>query len=328
MRNANSPNFPFKISHSYSSNNYCPHTNRKKPNELRTHLLNSFTNENMDMFRLDCNKELNRGGYHNKYYDNMINIDRSEGFKQYEKNKNKIHLIDTLKSNYSMSQNQNYLKKIISNEEAQLISQKNLHQNKQKHLNNSCLPLTFEETKMLQENYNINNKIPYKLSRSVNSKELLNKDVASSYQSKMSPLYLINMNDYQISEGDKENPQREFVFQMKDYKVKDPIKDKVMIIHNKNKVAVNKWSPFYENYMKIKDKGFYREGGLFSEYVRTHRKEFDEMQKDVDDKREKILIEKGYNNYNREDNVKRLKKRRLPPLDNKRRCKSMEEYYY
>ena len=72
MRNANSPNFPFKISHSYSSNNYCPHTNRKKPNELRTHLLNSFTNENMDMFRLDCNKELNRGGYHNKYYDNII----------------------------------------------------------------------------------------------------------------------------------------------------------------------------------------------------------------------------------------------------------------
>ena len=72
MRNANSPNFPFKISHSYSSNNYCPHTNRKKPNELRTHLLNSFTNENMDMFRLDCNKELNRGGYHNKYYDNIF----------------------------------------------------------------------------------------------------------------------------------------------------------------------------------------------------------------------------------------------------------------
>lgn len=328
MRNANSQNFPFKISHSYSSKEYYPHINRKKPNELRTYLLNSFTNENMDMFRLNCNKDVNRSGYHNKYYDNIMGLDRSEGIKQYENNKNKIYLIDTLKSNYLMSQNQNYLKKIISNEEAQLISQKNLHQNKQKYLNNSFSPLTFEETKMLQENYNINNKIPYKLSRSVNSKELLNKDVVSSYQSKISPLYLINMNDYQISEGDKENPQREFVFQMKDYKVKDPIKDKIMIINNNNKVAISKWSPFYENYMKIRNKGFYREGGQFSEYVNTHRKEFDEMQKDVDDKREKILIQKGYNNYNREDNDKRLKRRRLPPLDNRRRCKSMDEYYY
>ena len=52
MRNANSPNFPFVISHSFSSNNFDFQVNRKKSNQMQGSLLNSYTNESMDMFRL------------------------------------------------------------------------------------------------------------------------------------------------------------------------------------------------------------------------------------------------------------------------------------
>ena len=60
MRNANSPNFPFVISHSFSSKNTDCQINRKKSNQMQGSLLNSYTNESMDMFRLSSNREANR----------------------------------------------------------------------------------------------------------------------------------------------------------------------------------------------------------------------------------------------------------------------------
>ena len=87
----------------------------------------------------------------------------------------------------------------------------------------------------------------------------------------------MNINDYSISEGDKANTERSFIYNMKNYRVKDPIANEVRFVNNKNVIGVGKWSPFYENYSRLRDRGFYRQGGFFSEYVNMHRKEFNEM---------------------------------------------------
>ena len=154
MRNANSPNFPFVISHSFSSNNFDFQVNRKKSNQMQGSLLNSYTNESMDMFRLSSNREANRNGYHNKYYDNIQSIDRSNELKAYENNKNKIKLIDILKSNYKMSQDPNYLRKILSNKESDLLSQKN---NNTFEYNFTSRQMQPSEVKRLNQDYNTQN---------------------------------------------------------------------------------------------------------------------------------------------------------------------------
>lgn len=312
MKNANSPNFPFVISHSISAKNLDSQINRKKPNQMQRSLLNSYTNESMDMFRLNSNNEANRNGYHNKYYDNIQSIDRSNELKQYESNKNKIKLIDTLKSNYKMSQDPNYLRKILSNKESDLLSQKN--KKTFKYTSKSILDLN--EVKKLNEDYNTQNRIPFRLSKIVNTTNQLH---SSSTTSNISPLYLMNINDYSISEGDKANTDRSFIYNMKNYRIKDPIMNKVRFVSNNNVIGISKWSPFYENYNRIKDRGFYRQGGVFSEYVNMHRNEFNNMQKEIDDKRERIRFQKGYyENYN--------KSKRLFPIEYKsRRCKSMHD---
>lgn len=312
MRNANSPNFPFVISHSFSSKNTDCQINRKKINQMQGSLLNSYTNESMDMFRLSSNREANRNGYHNKYYDNIQSLDRSNELKAYESNKNKIKLIDILKSNYKMSQDPNYLRKIISNKESDLLSQKN--KNTFEYNDTSKQMLHPIEVKKLNQDYNTQNRIPFRLSKIVNNTKLHSSCTCSN----ISPLYLMNINDYSISEGDKANTDRSFIYSMKSYRVKDPIANEVRYVDNKNVIAVGKWSPFYENYSRLKDRGFYRQGGVFSEYVNMHRKEFNEMQKEIDDKREKIRMQNGfYDNYS--------KSRRIFNGEVKRRCKSMQD---
>lgn len=310
MRNANSPNFPFVISHSFSSKNTDCQINRKKSNQMQGSLLNSYTNESMDIFRLSSNREANRNGYHNKYYDNIQSIDRSNELKAYESNKNKIKLIDILKSNYKMSQDPNYLRKIISNKESDLLSQKNTFE----YNDTSKQMLHPSEVKKLNQDYNTQNRIPFRLSKIVNNTKLHSSCTCSN----ISPLYLMNINDYSISEGDKANTDRSFIYSMKSYRVKDPIANEVRYVDNKNVIGVGKWSPFYENYSRLKDRGFYRQGGVFSEYVNMHRKEFNEMQKEIDDKREKIRMQNGfYDNYS--------KSRRIFNGEGKRRCKSMQD---
>ena len=312
MRNANSPNFPFVISHSFSSKNTDCQINRKKTNQMQGSLLNSYTNESMDMFRLSSNREANRNGYHNKYYDNIQSIDRSNELKAYERNKNKIKLIDILKSNYKMSQDPNYLRKIISNKESDLLSQKN--KNTFEYNDTSKQMLHPSEVKKLNQDYNTQNRIPFRLSKIVNNTQLHSSCTCSN----ISPLYLMNINDYSISEGDKANTDRSFIYSMKSYRVKDPIANEVRYVNNKNVIAVGKWSPFYENYSRLKDRGFDRQGGVFSEYVNMHRKEFNEMQKEIDDKRERIRMQNGfYDNYS--------KSRRIFNGEVKRRCKSMQD---
>lgn len=312
MRNANSPNFPFVISHSFSSKNTDCQINRKKTNQMQGSLLNSYTNESMDMFRLSSNREANRNGYHNKYYDNIQSIDRSNELKAYERNKNKIKLIDILKSNYKMSQDPNYLRKIISNKESDLLSQKN--KNTFEYNDTSKQMLHPIEVKKLNQDYNTQNRIPFRLSKIVNNTQLHSSCTCSN----ISPLYLMNINDYSISEGDKANTDRSFIYSMKSYRVKDPIANEVRYVDNKNVIGVGKWSPFHENYSRLKDRGFDRQGGVFSEYVNMHRKEFNEMQKEIDDKRERIRMQNGfYDNYS--------KSRRIFNGEVKRRCKSMQD---
>ena len=312
MRNANSPNFPFVISHSFSSNNFDFQVNRKKSNQMQGSLLNSYTNESMDMFRLSSNREANRNGYHNKYYDNIQSIDRSNELKAYENNKNKIKLIDILKSNYKMSQDPNYLRKILSNKESDLLSQKN---NNTFEYNFTSRQMQPSEVKRLNQDYNTQNRIPFRLSKIVNKNQLHSSCTCSN----ISPLYLMNINDYSISEGDKANTERSFIYNMKNYRVKDPIANEVRFVNNKNVIGVGKWSPFYENYSRLRDRGFYRQGGFFSEYVNMHRKEFNEMQKEIDDKREKNRLQNGfYDNYS--------KSRRIFQGGYKtRRCKSIQD---
>ena len=145
-----------------------------KPNSLRKEQFDSYSNENMDFFRLDYLCECNRNNYHNKSMDEVSAINRKENFEKFNEMGKNIKYLDYIKGNYILSQN-----KIINNNIGITKSNNNYNNprknndfhksNSQIYNSNLCGNNTFGDNK----NY--------------------------------SNLYLMNMNDYSIKENDNFN---------------------------------------------------------------------------------------------------------------------------
>ena len=70
-----------------------------KVNDLRKEQFNSYSNENMDFFRLDHLCECDRNNYHNIFMDKIVPINRSENFQKFNELGKNIKYLDYLKEN-------------------------------------------------------------------------------------------------------------------------------------------------------------------------------------------------------------------------------------
>ena len=78
--------------HIHRYNNILPKINNKS-SSLRQQHFNSYTNENMDFFRLDYLKECDRNHFHNKYMNNLTPVNRNENFDKLKEAGEKIKYI-------------------------------------------------------------------------------------------------------------------------------------------------------------------------------------------------------------------------------------------
>ena len=144
-----------------------------KVNDLRKEQFNSYSNENMDFFRLDYLCECNRDNYHNKNMDKLIPINRKENFEKYSEMGNNIKYLDYIKGNYILSQN-----KIINNNILNSKSNNNINFRNNNNFRKS-------KSQFYDSNYTGNNTVDH------------NKNYSN--------LYLMNINDYSIKENDNFN---------------------------------------------------------------------------------------------------------------------------
>lgn len=93
MPNSISYEFPFrtKFGNVYKSNSFKEVTRHKD-----NFPLNEYNNELPDIFRLDSMTQSTRM-YQNPYLNEVLPVDRKEFYKNYEKTKTKIQLIDKIK---------------------------------------------------------------------------------------------------------------------------------------------------------------------------------------------------------------------------------------
>ena len=298
--NNNSYDFPFPTKYTrINKNNKLLHINKSSSfinpsREAKNIFYNCYTNEANDFFRLYNLQEKDRGKYHNKYLDDIKSINRNENFISYHSNRDKILLLDSIKSNYNLSQKpENYNEIIFGNNN---IESKNENKKEELNLdnNNNVHILSKDKIDFLNRNY-VERTIPIKLKKSLSSNQYNSIDNKNDYYSKnFSPLYFMNINDYNIKEADNEDIEKQFyINKKKEYKVHNTITNKDYTINTDNKISIPKWSPFYEKYLDRLDKGFKRQGGYFSEFVKNHYNEYNDMQKRVDERRD-ILKQKTH----------------------------------
>ena len=124
-RNSDSPESTLKVKYKYKEGTKTIETNQShtpknylfsslnnnksinRSNILREQHFNSYSNENMDFFRLDYLKECDRDHYHNKYMNNLTPINRNENFDKLNANREKIRYLDSLKKNFLLKKENN-----------------------------------------------------------------------------------------------------------------------------------------------------------------------------------------------------------------------------
>ena len=89
--------------------------------DLRKEEFNSFSNENMDFFRLDHLSECDRNNYHNVFMDKLKPINRSANFQKFNEIGKDIKYLDYLKENYLLNQNKKIVRNILSHKEKENI---------------------------------------------------------------------------------------------------------------------------------------------------------------------------------------------------------------
>ena len=208
---------------------------RYKINDLRKEQFNSYSNENMDFFRLDHLCECDRNNYHNRFMDNIKPLNRSANFYKLNELANNIKYLDYLKQNYLLNQNKKINSKIYSEKDIEIAKRRDNYYNNSERFenkerdNNRYINDENNSYDLFQNNKNIFNmfakeKDPYKreLAKSNSSLCLTCKhyDKNNNYKinnnsnnnfidyenmnrnKKYSNLYLSNINNYSIKEGD------------------------------------------------------------------------------------------------------------------------------
>ena len=260
--------------HMHRYNNILPKINSKS-SLLRQQHFNSYTNENMDFFRLDYLKECDRNHFHNKYMNNLTPINRNENFDKLKEAGEKIKYIDSIKNNFLLKSNKinNNMNKDEFFKDNLYTSEKMINNNFYKKVNNKYT----NESLSNNHNYNNNYETPYNISNKrfgrfnniFNNveKEKINKNISIDVPL-YSGAYLSNMNDYSIHENHCSTP----------YNMKNNSKNisKLSILSKQShlfcKEAINNDNPtlFFKVYdYNFKKDGFKKQNNIFSDYAQN-----------------------------------------------------------
>ncbi len=270
----------------------------------------TYSNEHPDIFRI---KGMREGGYINPYLNNIDKVDREEYLKKIENSKNKIKLIDFIKSSRKFSQDPKYLN-LIKNE--QYTRRKKIEestQNTEKNYNslsidnkrifNKALNSLNQNISKLAKNYTKKNLDLSKVKR-IGDNYLINKseinkvkNISCAFDIKRSS-YIANYNDYKISDAQKKDPDKEFNYPRKPIIKLNPINNKNQTLYPPP-YKFPRWGTFSENYFILSNtnKGFNRKGGLFTELV---NKNIDKIKVLKDDEKERLKQKKEIEKTQRE----------------------------
>ena len=268
-RNSDSPESTLKVKYKYKEgtkiiefnknltplNNILPKINPNrsinKANELRQQHFNSYTNENMDFFRLDYLKECDRNHYHNKYYNNLTPINRNEHLDKLNEHREKIKYLDSIKKNFLLKK-ENDKKEFFKDN---LYTSENIIRNNYyKKINN-----IYTNNQKSNDRYKENN----------NEVKLFNN--ISIGNPKYSGAYLSNVNDYSIKENQEINP-------LSERNINNNISKRAILSKQSHlfcKDVINNDMPalFYKLYdYNFKNNGFKKQNDIFSSYMQNSKK--------------------------------------------------------
>ena len=280
--NASSFDFPFKT----KFGNVAQKEEKKiKHNEHSKYTTNEYNNELPDIFRLDSMTPSSRM-YNNPFLNEVIPVDRSEFYKNYERTHKNILLIDKLKRNIKLSQEPSILRNIRN--ENDFFSSRMIKSNS----TNNILKPKIEITKDNYANYdktiralykNNSPKIGFRIKNEIETSKLESIDdtikCSPKDKEKIEKLqsiidshhsgYIGNINNYSIKENYKENKRCKFEFIRKEKEIYNPITNERKIV--KPDVFTNdKWDAYSETFELLKN-NLRRKGGLFSEFANKNK---------------------------------------------------------
>ena len=243
--------------------------------ELRKEQFNSYSNENMDFFRLEHVSECDRNNYHNIFMDKLKPINRKENFQKFNEIGKNIKYLDYLKENRLLNQNRIIIRNILSDKEKETDKIRKKYYTQEikekisKDINNLSVNNNYNHHNLNQDlnDYDKNifkNKImnPF---RSCRREQRINFDNKLSSKSdnnikipfkKYENYNISNINDYSIKEGDKnlfpERTNRRLYPIIPDNCVND---EQIRRLYNLRKGLNINDSPFYLAYNERNNNG-------------------------------------------------------------------------
>jgi hypothetical protein len=256
--NAISQDFPFKVNQC----NISPiKTKENRPSlKIYTEIKNGFNNESPDFFRLDSMQE-NKLTYKNPYLEEVIPEDRSAFYKNMQKAKDQITIIDMIKSSRNFSQDPKVLKQFIAGvDDRDVIAKRNrvkllrekAYEAEEKKPKYQILANKEDNAYMkalIKLNYDYSPKHNFLIKNSLNlsnSESLINPNTSLKlpFDYKKSS-YIRNHNDYNIKENIKENEDKFFYFNKKPVKCYNCITDEKVDVQP-GVYKAKRWESFYE----------------------------------------------------------------------------------
>lgn len=299
--------------------------------ESRKEEFNSYSNENMDFFRLDHISECDRNNYHNIFMDKLKPINRSSNFQKFNEIGKNIKYLDYLKENILLNQNKKIIRNILSDKEMETYRIRKKYYTQE--VENNILPnipnINNIGTNNNNYDHNLNHetidydKDVYK-NKMVNpfqnyrKEQINNNKMASlSFRSMKNPFkkysnsYISNINDYCIQEGDKnlfpeKSNNKLYPIVQKNYINNEQIRR----LYNIEKKINYKESPFYLAYNERNNNGgFKRRGEDISSYekIRQNKDYFGNKKNSLDKNEYRDM--KNFNSHN-------FHKKRLSSSDN------------
>ena len=296
--------------------------------ESRKEEFNSYSNENMDFFRLDHISECDRNNYHNIFMDKLKPINRSSNFQKFNEIGKNIKYLDYLKENILLNQNKKIIRNVLSDKEMETYRIRKKYYTQE--VENNILPnINNNGTNNNNYEHNLNHetidydKDVYK-NKMVNpfqnyKKEQINnnKMASLSFRSMKNPFkkysnsYISNINDYCIQEGDKnlfpeKSNNKLYPIVQKNYINNEQIRR----LYNIEKKINYKESPFYLAYNERNNNGgFKRRGEDISSYekIRQNKDYFGNKKNSLDKNEYRDM--KNFNSHN-------FHKKRLSSSDN------------
>ena len=257
---------------------------------LNNKILHQYSNELPEFFRLN-GMQKSDSVYNNPHLEDVKEIDRNQNNENMKSSIKYIKLLGKIKSNRSLSQNQNILERISSEE---IIKKRKILRDRYENKSANNVIMIPKKTILNLDNNNLNRifKLYNKSMRignirhnQIDQNSLVyldkNKNIKCSKLDidKLKRLesvidiphssYIANVNNYDIKENDNENKRCVFEFERIPIQSYDPILDEVKTYKLPN-VKVNKWDKYNEAYSLMDDQ-LQCKGGLFSESFKKNR---------------------------------------------------------